>query len=273
MVQYDFDDTVAFVTGAARGQGRSHAVSYAKHGADVVVTDICRDIPSNPYHLGTEAELDETAQRVEDEGSDVLSYRVDVRDEDEVAAAVEDTLDQFGRIDVLANNAGIWNISDLVGLDEPQWHHVVETNLKGAWLCAKHVGKHFVDRGEGGKIVSTSSTAGLTGIVGSGHYAAAKHGVVGLTKTLALELAEYGVNVNCVCPTAIDTPLVDEVVETYGSESVERLGEVAGPFNVFEPGTNLEPEAVSEAFMWLSSDAARNVTGVALPVDAGFTAK
>jgi len=273
MVTYEFSDRVAFVTGAARGQGRSHAIGYARHGADVVVTDICQDIPSNPCSLGTGAELRETASLVEAEGQQALVAEMDVRREADVAAVVEAAVEEFGRVDVLANNAGIWTVADLLRLERAQWRDVIDVNLKGAWLCAKHVGKQFVDRGEGGAIVSTASTAGLTGLPGGGHYAAAKHGVVGLTKALALELAAHGVTVNCVCPTAVDTPLIDEIVETYGTESVERLGETAGPYNVFEPGVSLDPADVTEAFLWLSSDAARRVTGVALPVDAGFTAK
>jgi len=273
MVEYDFSGQVAFVTGAAHGQGRSHAQHYAKHGADVVVTDICDNIESNPYDLGTSDELEETASMVEAEGQEALALEMDVRDEARVEAAVEEAVDYFGRIDILANNAGIWNMSDLVKMDEQQWDELVDTNLKGVWLTSKHVGKHFIDRGDGGKIVSTSSTAGLVGIPGGGHYVAAKHGVLGLTKTLALELAEYDVNVNAVCPTGVNTPLVAGMLEAYGEETMEEMGAIGGPFNVIDQGELVEPRDISEAYMWLSSDAARYVTGIALPVDAGFTAK
>jgi NAD(P)-dependent dehydrogenase (short-subunit alcohol dehydrogenase family) len=147
-------------------------------------------------------------------------------------------------------------------------------NLKGVWLCSKHVGKHFIERGGGGKIVSTASTAGQVGVPANGHYVAAKHGVVGLTKTLALELAEYDVNVNCIGPTAINTPMVQGMVESAGEEFMEEVGAMSGPTNVFDPeGGVIEERDISEAYMWLSSDAARYVTGVYLPVDAGFLAK
>ncbi|ADB62713.1 short-chain dehydrogenase/reductase SDR (plasmid) [Haloterrigena turkmenica DSM 5511] len=272
MVQYDFDDQVAFVTGAAHGQGRSHAQHYAKHGADVVVTDIDDGMDSVPYELGTEDELEETASLVEDEGQDALAVEMDVRDEDEVEAAVDEALDEFGKIDVLANNAGIGTFGDLVEMDETMWDEMIDTNLKGVWLCSKHVGKHFVDRGDGGKIVSTSSIYGKVAGPGSGHYIAAKHGVLGLTKTLALELAEYDVNVNAVCPTGVDTPMISGVLEAYGEDVLDDVISVTGPWNLFEEGM-IESRDISEAYMWLSSDAARYVTGIALPVDAGMLAK
>jgi len=273
MVRYDFDGQVAFVTGAARGQGESHAVNYAKHGADVVVTDICKTVDTSVYELGTREELDETAARVEDEGQDALVIEMDQRDEAQVESAVDEAVDHFGKIDILANNAGIFNSTELVKMDEQMWDEMLDTNLKGVWLCSKHVGQHFIERGEGGKIVSTSSVAGLLGSAMSGHYVAAKHGVIGLTKTLALELAEYDVNVNAVCPTGVNTPMIAGYVEHYGEDMLEELSELTGPMNVLKPGEMIEAQDISEAYMWLSSDAARYVTGIALPVDAGFTAK
>lgn len=272
MPAYDFDGRVAFVTGAARGQGRSHAVHYARHGADVVVTDRCADLETSPYDLGTPDDLAETADRVREAGGEALAIEMDVRDEPAVEAAVADALDAFGRIDFLANNAGIWNAADLVEMDQRRWDELVDTNLKGAWLCAKHVGAHFLDRDGGGRIVSTASTAGVVAAKGAGHYTAAKHGVVGLTKALALELAEHGVTVNCVAPTGVDTPMIDGILETVGEDPLTEVSDVSGPMNVVDEGL-IEPADVSEAFMWLSSDAARYVTGVVLPVDAGMLAK
>ncbi|MFP4217727.1 MAG: mycofactocin-coupled SDR family oxidoreductase [Salinarchaeum sp.] len=273
MPEYDFSGQVAFVTGAAHGQGRSHAQHYAKHGADVVVTDINENMETVPYDLGTQDELTETANLVEDEGQEALAIEMDVRDEAEVEAAVDQALDEFGQIDILANNAGIAHFCELVEMDEAMWDEMLDTNLKGVWLCAKHVGKHFIDRGDGGKIVSTSSIYGKVAGPGSGHYIAAKHGVLGLTKTLALELAEYDVNVNAVCPTGVDTPMITGVTEAYGAEPLEAATDMTGPWNVFSDGGMIEAKDISEAYMWLSSDAARYVTGIALPVDAGMLAK
>jgi SDR family mycofactocin-dependent oxidoreductase len=269
---YDFEGTVAFVTGAGRGQGRSHAVAYARHGADVVVADAPGTPETSQYPLATAGELRETAALVEEAGGEALAVEVDVRDESRVAAAVGEALDEFGRIDVLANNAGVWSVTDLVGMDERRWDDLVDTNLKGAWLCAKHVGREFRERGEGGRIVSTASTAGLVGAKGSGHYAAAKHGVVGLTRALALELAPYGVTVNCVAPTAVATPMIDGIVESVGEAALRSVSGASGSMNVLDGGF-LDPGDVSEAYLWLSSDAARCVTGAVLPVDAGMTAK
>jgi SDR family mycofactocin-dependent oxidoreductase len=273
MPTYDFDGKVAFVTGAARAQGRSHAVHYARHGADVVVTDVCHDIETNPYALSTRDDLDETVGMIEDEGGEALAVEMDVRDESQVEAAVERAVDEFGRIDVLANNAGIFNASEMTEMDEAMWDDMIDTNLKGVWLCSKHVGKHFIERGDGGRIVSTSSAAGVIATPLAGHYVATKHGVLGLTKTLALELAEYDVNVNAVCPTGVDTPMISGFAEAYGEETMDELGRITGPWNVFGDGGMIEARDVSEAYMWLSSDAARYVTGIGLLVDAGMTAK
>ncbi|WP_199723050.1 mycofactocin-coupled SDR family oxidoreductase [Halobellus sp. Atlit-38R] len=269
---YDFSGQVAFVTGAGRGQGRSHAVAYAEHGADVVVTGLSRGIETSQYPLATAEDLDETVRRVEATGQRALRLRVDVRDEAQVEAAVGRAVDEMGKIDILANNAGIWNVTDLVEMDERRWDELVDSNLKGAWLCAKHVGQHFINRGEGGRIVSTASTAGLVGSKGSGHYAAAKHGVVGLTKALALELAEYDVTVNAVAPTGVATPMIDGILETVGEGALNAVSDASGSMNVLDEQL-IDPRDVTEAYLWLASDAARYVTGVTLPVDAGMLAK
>lgn len=272
MPSYDFSDTVVFVTGAGRGQGRSHAVEYATHGADVIVTDICDGIETSQYPLSTEAELAETASLVEDAGGRALALELDVRDEAAVRDAVSAAVDEFGGIDVLANNAGLWNVTDLVEMEETRWDDLIETDLKGAWLCSKHVGKHFVERADGGVIISTGSTASLVGARGSGHYAAAKHGVVGLTKALALELAPHGVRANCVAPTGVETPMLEGIVETVGERAMEDISDMSGSMNVIDEQL-IEPRDVTEAYLWLSSDAAQYVTGAVLPVDAGMLAK
>ena len=269
MVTYDFSGQVAFVTGAARGQGRSHALRYAEHGADVVVTDLCETAAESTYELSGREEMERTVELVEERGQVALGLRMDVADDAAVERAVDRAVDEFGRIDVLANNAGVAPVEALVDLDEETWDFAVDTNLKGTWLCAKHVGGHMVERGDGGRIVNTSSTAGLAASPGLGHYTAAKHGVVGLTKTLAAELAPYDVTVNAVCPTAVDTEMTSGIVESIGDDLAE-IAAQSGPDNVL--GEIVQPEDVSAAFMWLSSDDARFVTGIALPVAAGATA-
>jgi len=274
MAEYDFSGKVAFISGGARGQGREHARLYARNGADVVVGDICENIGSNPYELGTREELEETVSIVEDEGQEALAVEMDVRNEDDVEAAVDAALEEFGRIDFLANNAGIFTASEVTEMSEEMWDDMLDVNLKGVWLCSKHVGKHMIERGSGGKIISTASVAGEVGFEFCGHYVAAKHGVAGLTKTLALELAEYDINVNAVAPSSVDTPMIDGFVEAYGEEMIESMVETTGPMNVFTPEDGqYGPEEISKAYMWLSSKDAKYVTGTTLDVDTGHTAK
>ena len=274
MPEYDFSGKVAFVTGAARGQGRSHALGYAEHGADVVAVDLPGEKSSVHYDLATRDDLDAVVDEVESMGQSALAVEADVSRDDEVRDAVEAAVDEFGRIDVLANNAGITTMAPLLEVEEPMWDELLDTNLKGAWLCSKHVGNHMVERGEGGKIVSTASAMAIVGSPMMGHYAASKHGLLGLTKTLALELAEHDVNVNAVAPTAVNSPLIQQSIEMFGREAVlEHPTEIAGPSNLFGNDGLVDPEDVTEAYLWLSSDAARFVTGSVLTVDGGMTVK
>jgi SDR family mycofactocin-dependent oxidoreductase len=274
MPEYDFSDKVAFVTGGARGQGRNHAVQYAKYGADVVVGDICKSLDTVPYELSTRGELEETVEMIENEGRQAVGVEMDIRDEGAVADAVERAIDEFDRIDILANNAGVNSSAPLLQMEEEMWDEMLDTNLKGMWHAAKHVGRKMVDQGDGGKIVNTASNFAFTAAPTMGHYVSSKHGVIGLTKTLALELAEHDVNVNAVSPTAANTALMDGMLAAGDEDLLEAADELAGPSNIFDPEDPLiEPQDITEAFLWLSSDAARYVTGTTLEVDAGYTAK
>lgn len=274
MPEYDFSGKVAFVTGASHGQGESHATTYAKHGADVAVLDTFETKDSVPYPLGSREELEDTASQIEEEGQEALVLEGDISNEDDVESAVEEALDEFGKIDILANNAGVASVGDATEMDEQTWDETMDTDCKGAFLCSKHVGKHFKERGEGGKIVSTASTAGLVGSPSFPHYTAAKHGVVGLTKSLALEFAPHGVTVNAVAPSAVETQMVTGLVEEHSEEVFEKFVELGGPFNLFDPEKGaVDCIDTTEAYMWLSSDASRFVTGHTLPVDGGFVIK
>jgi SDR family mycofactocin-dependent oxidoreductase len=269
MVTYDFEGETAFVTGAARGQGRSHALRYAENGANVVATDVCDTAEASTYDLSGREQLEETVELAEERGAEAIGLEMDVTEEAEIEAAVETAVAEFGGIDVLANNAGVAPASALMELDQETWDLAVDVNLKGMWLTAKHVGTRMIERGEGGCIVNTSSTAGFVASPGLGHYTAAKHGVIGLTKTLAVELAPHDITVNAVCPTAVDTAMTGGIVE-HIDDDVADLAEQSGADNLLDE--IVQPEDVSAAFMWLSSDDARFVTGVALPVAAGATA-
>lgn len=264
MPEYDYSETVAFVTGAARGQGRSHAVSFAENGADVAIADV---------RAGKE--LDETATRVEDAGGSALAMEMDVSEREAVVDAVDRVVDEFGRIDVLVNNAGVLEIDDSRTMDEAKWNRVMDVNLRGTWLCSAAVGAQMSEQNDAGRIVNVSSIAGLVGFPGSPHYSASKHGVVGLTKTLAIDFGQYGIAVNAVCPGSVGTDMLYQALEDANAEgAVPDFSETAGTFNLLEEGDEpLAVEDITEAVLWLGSDAARYVTGVALPVDAGFTAK
>lgn len=274
MPEYDFDDTTVFVTGAAKGLGREHALQFARHGADVVALDLGTDVESVPYELGTQDLLQDLVDEIESTGSEALGVEGDVSEESEIEAAVARGVDEFGSIDVLVNNAGISTVARLTEMTEQTWDQMLDVNLKGHWLCAKHVGRHMIDGEGGGSIVNTSSVAGYRGTLGSGHYTAAKHGVLGLTKTLAVELAPHDVNVNAICPTVAATDLVAGMEDAYGEEFFEELGQLMGAMNLFTPEDPLvEPRDVSEAVLWLASDASRMVSGTAVPVDGGMLAK
>lgn len=272
MPKYDFSDDVVMITGGARGQGRAHAAAFASHGADVAVVDVPGDVIGAQYDLAGESSLNTTIDQVESQGADGLGLMADIRDETAVKRAVNRTLEEFGRIDILVNNAGIWSVADLLSMDETTWDAVIETDLKGAWLTSKYVGAHFENRGDGGRIITTGSTASLVGTPGSGHYAAAKHGVIGLTKVLAHELAPYGVTANAVCPTGVATPLIDKIIDEMGEENLSEISDTSGPMNILDQEL-LEPENITDAVLWLASGAGRFVNGVALPVDAGMSIK
>lgn len=191
---------------------------------------------------------------------------------EDIAALVQRAKDVFGRIDVLINNAGIESIASLVDMGETQWDDVVDTCLRGAFLCARHVVPQMIERRRG-KIVSTGSTTSYVAVPRNCHYVAAKHGIMGLTKSLALELAEYGINVNAVCPGGMDTPMTSGMLASRDAEWLTGLGALSGTWNLFAPDAMLDPEEVSQAMLWLASDAADFVTGTSIMVDAGFTAK
>lgn len=272
MPKYDFSGKVAFITGGARGAGKNHALTYAENDADVVIFDIAGK-ENSPEDMSTSDQLNSVAEKIEKMGQNVLAIQGDVSNETDVERAMQKTIDEFGKIDFLANNAGVGNVIDMVDMTEEQWDWKLDVDLKGVWLCTKHAARHMIDGGQGGKIINTSSVGGLTGDPGLAHHTAAKHGVIGFTKTAAIELAEHNINVNAVCPTAMAT---ETFLETGGMDddpALSKMKKISGPSNLFEPGTPIPVSNVSQAHMYLSSEAADYVTGIAFPVDAGSSAK
>ncbi|WP_273736542.1 mycofactocin-coupled SDR family oxidoreductase [Mycolicibacterium septicum] len=273
----NLDGKVAFITGAARGQGRSHAVTLASEGAAIIGVDICEDIPSNGYPMASRDELDETVALVEAAGGKMVAAVADVRDFHALKAALDAGVEQFGRLDIVLANAGIATMAFrelTIEEDLEMWTDVLDVNLVGSFHTAKAAIPHLIEGGRGGSIVFTSSTAGLRGfggLQGGGlGYAASKHGIVGLMRTLSNALAPHSIRVNTVHPTAVNTmmainPAMTAFLENYPDGGVH----LQNPM----PVSMLEPHDISATISYLVSDAARYVTGVTLPVDAGFTNK
>lgn len=271
------DGRVAFITGVARGQGRSHAVKLAAEGADIIGIDICADIASNGYPMASHDELDETIALVEAQGGKMLGSVADVRDFHALKAALDAGVEHFGRLDIVLANAGIAAMGfRQLSIDEEleMWTDVVAVNLNGAFHTAKAAMPHLIAGGRGGSIVFTSSTAGLVGFGGMQGgglgYAASKHGIVGLMRTLSNALAPHSIRVNTVHPTAVNTMMATNPSMTAFLEAYPDGGpHLQNPM----PVGLLEPEDISAAVLYLVSDAAQYVTGVAFPVDAGFCNK
>jgi (+)-trans-carveol dehydrogenase len=274
------DGKVALVTGAARGQGRSHAVRLAAEGADVIAVDICADsLETLSYSLATEDDLDATVREVEATGRRAVKAIADVRSLAELQRAVEAGLAELGRIDIVCANAGIGTWAVSWEMTEQQWAEMVDINLTGVFNTVRAALPSMVERGEGGSLVLTSSTAGLRAYPNTAHYTAAKHGVIGLMKVLAQECGPHRIRVNAVCPTTVRTPLVinDSTFELFAPDvenpTEDDVREAFEGLNILPEVAWIEPGDVSDAVLFLCSDAAKYITGVALPIDAGNTVK
>jgi SDR family mycofactocin-dependent oxidoreductase len=273
------DGKVAFVTGAARGQGRSHAVRLAREGADVIAVDICRNFEASPVDGATPEDLDETAGLVKDAGGRVVTAEVDVRDFDALRAAVDSGVEQLGRLDVIIANAGIGTTAGkLHKTDEALWQEMIDVNLSGVWKTVKAGVPHILNGDRGGAIVLTSSVAGFKAYPHIGHYVAAKHGVIGLMRSFAVELGHRMIRVNAVLPTHVNSPLLmnEATYRAFRPElenpGPDDLAPVCRSFH-YLPIPWVTPEDISNAVLFLVSDEARYITGVALPVDAGSCLK
>jgi len=271
---------VAFVTGAARGQGRSHAVRLAQEGADIIAVDICKPIETvELIPPSTPEDLTETADLVKSHNRRVVTAEVDVRDYAALKAAVDSGVEQLGRLDIIVANAGIGNGgATLDQTSEEDWTAMIDINLAGVWKTVKAGVPHLLAGGRGGSIILTSSVGGLKAYPHTGHYVAAKHGVVGLMRTFAVELGQYNIRCNSVHPTNVNTPLfLNEGTMKLFRPDLENpgpddLAPIAQMMHVLPIGW-VEPEDISNAVLYLASDEARYVTGVTLPVDAGSCLK
>jgi (+)-trans-carveol dehydrogenase len=270
---------VAFITGAARGQGRSHAVRLAQEGADIIAIDICKQIDSVRIPLSTPEDLAETADLVKGLNRSVYTAEVDVRDYDALKAAVDSGVEQLGRLDIIVANAGIGNGgATLDKTGEGDWTDMIDVNLAGVWKTVKAGVPHILEGGRGGSIILTSSVGGLKAYPHTGHYVAAKHGVVGLMRTFAVELGQHNIRVNSVHPTNVNTPLfMNEGTMKLFRPDLQNPGPddmkvVAQMMHTLPIGW-VEPEDISNAVLFLASDEARYITGVTLPIDAGSCLK
>ncbi len=261
-----FEGRVALVTGAAHGQGREAALAFAREGASVAALDVAKPLPYPGYAMGSPDELASLRDEVEALGTRCRTFEADVRDSAAVAAAVEATVVELGAVDVLFNNAGICGYGLAHELSEEAWAAMIGVNLTGAWVVASKVIPHMIAR-RSGVIVNNCSVAGLRGMARLSHYAASKWGLLGLTKSLAIELAPYGIRVVAICPTGVDTPMNDGLAELEGATPREIAERSAG--NLL-PVPWIEPRDVAEAVLFVASDAARYVTGSTLVVDAGL---
>jgi SDR family mycofactocin-dependent oxidoreductase len=269
---------VAFITGAARGQGRAHAVKMAQEGADIIAVDLCAQIDSVEYPMATPEDLAETVKLVEDHDRRIVSQRADVRDREVLRAAVDAGVAEFGRLDIVVANAGIAPIFGDIGHSPQAWRDAIDVLLTGVYHTLDVAVPPMVDGDRGGSIVITSSTAGLKGLgrdlaasnPGMIGYTAAKHGVVGLMRLYANLLAPHRIRVNSLHPTGVNTPMI--VNESF-ARFVEEFPDAATAMQNALPVELVEPEDIANAAAWLCSDEARYITGVTLPVDAGFTVR
>jgi NAD(P)-dependent dehydrogenase (short-subunit alcohol dehydrogenase family) len=265
----DLKNKTAFITGAAHGQGRASALALAKEGVNIVAYDIAETLEYPGYKLGSEKELDSLSKECELLGVGCLSFAGDVRIDDDIVKAVNGAVSEFGKIDILFNNAGICAYGLAHELSEREWDAMLDINLKGAWMVARRIIPIMIKQ-RSGVIVNNSSVAGLRGMNRLSHYAASKWGLTGLTKSWAIELAPYNIRVVSIHPTGVNTPMNDGLAELEGSTAKEIAERSAG--NLIDVPW-VEPEDVANAVVFLASDKSRFVTGSQFVLDAGLLSK
>ncbi|KXF56470.1 3-ketoacyl-ACP reductase [Rhodococcus sp. SC4] len=273
------DGKTAFITGAARGQGRAHAIRLAQEGADIIATDIAEAVDTVTYKSATLDDLEYTVKEVEKLGRRVISYTADVRDSEGLQQGLNSAVAELGRLDVVIANAGIINsVEPSWEIDESDWRAIIDVNLTGVWQTTKAAVPHLIEAKNGGSIILISSVAGLQGIPNMAHYDASKYGVRGLAQALANELSPHQIRVNSIHPSSVRTPMIDSGLaqRTYRPDlenaTFEDCYEVMCNQNMWDV-PYIEADDVANAALFLASEESRYVTGIALPVDLGWTAK
>ncbi|MET0190905.1 MAG: mycofactocin-coupled SDR family oxidoreductase [Pseudonocardia sediminis] len=270
------DGKVALVTGAARGQGRSHALRLAQEGADIIGVDLCKQIDTVPYPMSSPGDLEQTVSQIEELDRRIVAREADVRSSAQLKAAVDEGLSEFGHIDVVCANAGIFSTAPYTEITDELWDDMIAVNLTGVFRSVQAVLPHMIERGRGGSIIMTSSTAGIMGFGNFAHYTAAKHGVVGLMRTLVQEVSQHSIRVNTIHPTSVDTDMIQNPtlysLMSPDDPSKEGFGAAFTSMNAL-PVAWVEPVDISNAVLFLASDESRYVTGQQLKVDAGFCEK
>jgi NAD(P)-dependent dehydrogenase (short-subunit alcohol dehydrogenase family) len=262
-------DQVAIVTGAARGNGFAIARALASEGCNIVLADICEDIPTVPYKMATRAELDVAAKEIAATGVKAVGVVCDVRSDAAVKSMVAEALKTFGRIDIAIANAGVTSLVPVVDMDEATWDDTLDTHLKGTFLLCHHVVPHMI-AARSGKVVAISSVGGQRGFGMGSHYCAAKHGILGFVKSLAMEVADHNVNVNAVCPGTVWTPMMQGLAAHFGMDQEEAKQQFCEG-HLFKD-REITPRDIGQAVLWLCLPESRCVTGNLVTVDSGWTA-
>lgn len=270
------DGKVALITGGARGQGRSHAITFAREGADIVICDILTQLETVPYALSNDADMAETVALVQKEGRRCLAMHADVRSTAQLEAVTDAAIAEFGKIDILVANAGIVAGLSFDNISDQAWSEMIDTNLGGVFKSIRAVAPHMIERGSG-RIIATSSMVGRVGRANMAHYVASKWGIIGVVKSLALELAPHNITVNAVCPTNVDTPMIQNpaiyslIAPDVDNPSRDDVIPGFASLNAL-PIPWVESQDVSEGMLYLAAESGRYVTGEALHIGAGWNA-
>lgn len=264
------DGKVAIVTGGARGNGLAIARCLAQEGANIAIADICADMETIPYTMSTPETMAQAVSQIKELGRQAIGIVCDVRKSADVQAMVNKVKETFGKIDILVNNAGNSSMVAIADMDEATWDAVLDTHLKGMFLCCRYVLPQMIDQ-QSGIVISISSVGGQRGFGMGGHYCAAKHGIIGLNKSIAMEVANHNIRANVVCPGTVWTDMMKGIAAFFGMEAEEAQENFFAGHLIKEP--QVSPEDIGKAVLWLATDEARCITGNMITVDGGWTAQ